>query len=97
MPVGTGLKPAAVARRITSCGDRGGGDVEFMDRLAEQRVPHRAADHARLFAVAVEHLEQARQRAFAQPRGVFQATERRLAHRTSSGNEIAGSSTWAGS
>ena len=36
--------------------DRGGGDVEFADRLAEQRIPHRAADHARLLAVAVEHL-----------------------------------------
>ena len=29
----------------------------------EERVAHRAADHARFFAVAVEHAEQARQRA----------------------------------
>ena len=46
---------------------RGGGDVDLMDGLADQRVAHRAADHARLLAVAVEHAEQARQRAGGEP------------------------------
>ena len=36
--------------------------------IAEQRVAHRAADHARLLAVAVEHVEQPRQRAGAAAR-----------------------------
>ncbi len=65
-----------------------GGDVEFADRLAEQRVAHRAADHARLLAVAVEHREQPRQRALAQPRGILQrAAAARSPHL--SRNEIA--------
>ena len=47
---------------------RGGGDVDLVRRQAEQRVAHRAADHARLLAVAVEHGEQPRQRAGGKPR-----------------------------
>ena len=45
----------------------GGGEVDVADRLAEQRVAHGAADHARFLAVAVEHVEQPRQRSLAQP------------------------------
>ena len=45
----------------------GGGDVDVADRLAQQRIAHGAADHARLLAVAVEHVEQPGQRTFAQP------------------------------
>ena len=73
-----------------------GGDVELVDRLAEQRVAHRAADHARLFAVAVEHVEQPRQRPVPQPRGVLER-DGRLAHRTSGPGTNLPSSTWAGS
>ncbi len=51
-------------------GHRGGGDVDFRDRHFEQGVAHRAADHAGLFAAAVEHAEQARQRAGFQPSGL---------------------------
>jgi hypothetical protein len=35
-------------------GNGGGRDIEFDNRLAEQRIPHRAADHPRLLAVAIE-------------------------------------------
>ena len=42
---------------------RGSGDVDFLDRQTDKRVAHRAADRARLLAVAVEHAEQTRQRA----------------------------------
>ncbi len=45
----------------------GGGDVDVAMRQAEQRVAHRAADHARLLAVAVEHGEQARSGGSLQP------------------------------
>ena len=76
--------------------DSGGGHVEFKDRLAEQSVSHRAADHARLFAVAIEHLNEARERAFAEPRGIFQQASR-LAHRTTRPGTNLPSSTWAGS
>ena len=48
-------------------GHGGGGEIDVADRLAEQRVAHRAADHARLLAVAIEHRKQPRQRALAQP------------------------------
>ena len=89
MPVGTGLKPAAVARRITSSRNRGGGDVEFVDRLAEQRVAHRAADHARLLAVAIEHLRAAARAAPSRSHAASFSERARLAHRTSSRNELA--------
>src|SRR5664280_947923 len=56
---------------------RRGGDVDFMDRNAEQRVAHRAADHARLLAVTVEHPKQTRQRACRQPGRVAQAARGR--------------------
>ena len=58
MPVGTALKPAASHAAHHLVGQRGGGDVDVAERLAEQRVAHRAADDARLLAVAVEHREQ---------------------------------------
>ena len=51
---------------------RGGSDVNLGDRHAQQRVSHRAADDARLFAIAIEHSEQARQRATCEPAGVVQ-------------------------
>ena len=56
---------------------RGGGDVDFRDRHSDERVAHRAADHARFLAVAVEHAEQARQRARAQPRRAGEAARGR--------------------
>ena len=46
---------------------RRGGDVDLMDGQIEQRIAHRAADYARFLAVAVEHAEQARQRAAREP------------------------------
>ncbi len=58
MPVGTALKPAAVGAAHHLLRQRRGGDVDVAMRQAEQRVAHRAADHARLLAVAVEHGEQ---------------------------------------
>ena len=77
-------------------GNGGGGDVDFADRLAEQRIAHRAADHARLLAVAIEHREQPRQRALAQPGRVLEQ-QRRVAHRTTRpGMKLPCSSTWAG-
>ena len=42
---------------------RGGGEVDLMNGDADQRIAHRAADHARLLAVAVEHGDEPRQRA----------------------------------
>jgi len=33
--------------------DRGGGDVDIAERLSQQGVAHRAADHARFLALAV--------------------------------------------
>ena len=70
MPVGTALKPAASARRITSGRQRGGGNVDFAKRLGQQRVAHRAADDPRLLAGAVEHGQQILERRLLQPRGV---------------------------
>ena len=58
MPVGTALKPAACGAARHLGGQRRGRDVDIAVRQAEQRVAHRAADHARLLAVAVEHREQ---------------------------------------
>ena len=77
MPVGTALKPAASTRRDHLVGRGGGGDVDVAHRLVEQRVAHRAADHARLLAVAIEQREQERQRAFPQPGGLEPLRRRR--------------------
>ncbi len=52
---------------------RRGRNVYFADGEAEQSIAHRPADSARLFAVAVEHAEQPRQRALLKPGGAFQA------------------------
>ena len=52
---------------------RGGGDVDLVDRHVDQRIAHRAADHARFLAVAIEHGEQTRQRAAGEPGRVAQA------------------------
>ena len=46
---------------------RRGRDIDVAQRHAEQRVAHRAADDARLLAVAVERREQVRERGLAQP------------------------------
>ena len=70
MPVGTALKPARLDAADHLLRQRGGGDVDVAHRLAEQRIAHRAADDARLLAVAVEHREQPRERALAQPGGI---------------------------
>ena len=63
MPVGTGLKPAAATRLTTSSGTAVVATSISSTVKPMQRVAHRAADHARLLAVAIEHAEQARQRA----------------------------------
>jgi hypothetical protein len=44
-----------------------GGDIEVARRHAQQRVAHRPADHARLLAVAIEHADEPRERALAEP------------------------------
>ena len=36
------------------------GDIDFVKRHLQQRIAHRAADHARFLAGAVEHFEQPR-------------------------------------
>ena len=69
MPVGTTRKPAAATRRHL-VRQRRGRDIDLPDRLADQRVAHRAADHARLLAVAVERVQELRQQRLAQPGGV---------------------------
>ena len=48
----------------------GGGDVDFVERLIDQRIADRTADHARLFAVTVEDRENIGQRSPGQPRGI---------------------------
>ena len=60
-----GLSPADHLRR-----QRGGGNVDFANRLGQHRVAHRAADHTRLLAAAVEHGQQVPERRLLQPRGV---------------------------
>ena len=47
--------------------DRRGREVDVAHRFAQERIAHRAADNLRLFSVAVEHVDEARQRALAQP------------------------------
>src|SRR5262249_61808584 len=42
-------------------------DIEVFQRLTEQRVADRAADNARLLALAIEHGEHAGERAVAKP------------------------------
>ena len=51
---------------------RGGRDVDLADLLPEQRVAHRAADHARLLAVAVEQRQQLAKRPVVEPWGVIE-------------------------
>ena len=63
IPVGTGLKPAAVTRFTTSSGTAVVATSISAIGISEQRVSHGAADHARLLAVAIEHRQQARQAA----------------------------------
>ena len=55
------------------------GDVDFLDQQSDQRVTHRAADRARLLAVAVEHGQQARQRAALKPGGIGKRARGRTA------------------
>ncbi len=43
-------------------GRRGGGEIEIAGRLAQQQVAHRAADQARLLAVAVQQRQRAGER-----------------------------------
>ncbi len=70
------------ARRLDAAddlvGQRRGGDVEVAMRRAEQRVTHRAADHARFLAVAAEHGKQLRERLVGKPAGIDTAW--RIAH-----------------
>ena len=54
----------------------GGGDIDLSDRPADQRIAHGAADHARFLAVAIEHLEQPRDRSAGQPGGAGEAGRR---------------------
>src|SRR5262249_7841850 len=46
---------------------RGGRDIDLARRQTEQRVAYRAADDARLLAVAIEHRQELRQRILRQP------------------------------
>ena len=87
MPVGTALKPAACSAAHHLGRQRGGGDVDVAERHAEQRVAHRAADDARLLAVAVEHGEQIRQAGRLQPFGI--EPTRDLCHLVSPGTKLA--------
>ena len=41
-------------------GQRGGRDVDIADRDVQQRIAHRAADHARFLAIAAQQFEHAR-------------------------------------
>ncbi len=75
-------------------GQRRRGDVDVAVRLAEQRVAHRAADHARLLAVAIEHREQARERLLTQPWSIEPA--RRVGHLVCPGTNTPSSPIWAG-
>ena len=71
------------ARRLRAphhrLGQRRRGDIDIAGRMPEQHVSHRAADHARLLTVAVEHCQQLRQRALRQPCLVVQP--HRVLHR----------------
>ena len=62
MPVGTLLMPAALARRITSSGNAVVAISISPTGIVQQRVADRAADHARLLAVAIEQFQHARGR-----------------------------------
>ena len=63
MPVGTVLKPGRAVRALDDgLGQRGGGEIDLRDRPSEKRVAHRAADDARLLAVAVEDIQEAAER-----------------------------------
>ena len=66
MPVELALKPAASTRRATSSGSAVVATSISVGQL-QQRIAHRAADHAHFLAVAVEHVKQPRQRAFLRP------------------------------
>ena len=70
MPVGTTLEARRGGAAHHFVGQRGRRDVDLADRLAHQRVAHRAADHARFLAVAVEHASSRGSGAFAQPGGI---------------------------
>ncbi len=83
-----GLDPADHFVRM-----RGGGDVDVAERLAEQRIAHRAADHARLLAGAVERAEKIAKRRRSQPCGIEAAQD--LRHLVSPGTNWP-SSIWAG-
>ena len=60
--------------------------VDFVDRKPQQRIAHRAADHARFFAVAIEQREQARDLAVLEPGGV--AEMRSWRHRVVPGTNL---------
>ena len=70
MPVGTDAEAGRGGAADHLVGQRRGGEIDLADRLADQRVAHRAADHARLLAVAIERVQEPRQRRLAQPGGV---------------------------
>src|SRR5262245_33089850 len=72
---------------------RGRGHVDLADRLAEQRIAHRAADDARLLAGAVERGEQVAQRRLLEPWGIDATAD--LGHLVSPGTNRP-SSVWAG-
>ena len=61
MPVGTVFEPDGRNAFHDLFRHGGRGDVNLRDRHAEQCVSHRAADDARLLAIAIEHIEKARQ------------------------------------
>ena len=67
---------APATRRITSSGSAVVATSISPGGSPMQRVAHRAADHARLLAVAIEHREQARERPSRQPGGAIEADAR---------------------
>ena len=68
-------------------------DVDFNDRHVEQRIAHRAADHAGFFAVTIQNAEQLLRGSFTQPCRVDTA---RRHQRIWPGTKLPRSSTCAG-
>src|SRR5262249_48945472 len=96
VPAGRAVERGAARRRRADGGEagrldpadhfgreHGGGDVDVAVRLADERIAHRAADDAGLFAVTVERGEKVAQRRLSQPCGIEAAP--RLRHFVSPG------------
>ena len=86
MPVGTAFQPAASTRRTTSSGTAVVATSISPTGTLQQRIAHRAADHARFFAVAIEQREQARDLALFEPGRI--AELRSFRHRVTPGTNL---------